>query len=1097
MALTLLSAPIGAGKTEAVQERIIALKQADPFASVWVIRATARQEAAFRERLLLKGGMRAAFNVEFFNFYSLYRRILALAGTPGRSLGEAARAGLIRALLRSMTLEHYTRIRDLPGFARIIGTFLYELKQQRILPENFARAATDARLRDLAAIYSAYQSLLQNRRLIDREGEGWLAVEAVEANSGLLKGIDLLAVDGFDQFNPLQADLLTSMSKQVGAAILTLTDVPDRAATIGRRFARARTLLKEAAGGSIHSEAPVLRPNGVGRSPAIDALTAGFGLPGAAPLPASDDIVFLEAPDPDREAAAVLRSVKRRLLAGAPPDSILIAVRDWGRYGDALLTYARRIGLPCAFQSGEPLAANPAIDALLHVLDLHRLDFRWRDLLDALRSPYFRHDGLDAAAVDALEALCQRALIIDGRDRWLEALRQIAAGPETAPSEAGDDEDRIAPDPRQLTPERAARIGAALARWFERVTPPVSGTTADYVAWIETLIHPDRGELDDADESDASADSSADHFDMPARIRMDDHPAEMRAALADRISRDLSALDALMGVLRGLRATESLLASLSFGGDAALDWDAFYAALVSAVEATTVERAPDRAGRVLITTVSEARGLPHAHVYILGLSEGIFPAPAPADPLLLDSERAGLKKSGIDLPAAADRADDDGLFFELLSLAERTLTLSRPTLKGGEAHLPGPLWKEARRLCPAIPVIVQRIGAPPAPAEVCLPSEAALAAVYSLRRDDRGPETLRVAAWMAAQPDGLWSRIAAAGRVEARRMDRAAPADRYSGVIESAALRDHLAQRFGPDYRWSASALNLFGDCAFRFFAARALRLDEFQAPDAAMDARQRGSILHAILEQTYRRIHEAGLPIAPEQTDAALEQARAAAEAVLASAPAAYHFVAGPTWTHEAAALRAQIERFIAADFSAEGPAGTFAGTRRVQGVELRFGGAGEPGVTVDLPDGTTARFGGSIDRIDRHERDGVAAYRVIDYKSGTTPITHGDLGAGRNFQMAIYLRAAAAALDLPAGDDRLSGVFVSLANRKRLGEIDPTNVKHAQALSDGADHLARYIGMARTARFTAEPVKPDEGRCDRHCPFHHLCRIGVTGKG
>ncbi|MCS7070555.1 MAG: hypothetical protein NZM00_03560, partial [Anaerolinea sp.] len=181
MALTLLAAPVGAGKTETVIERIRALKAVDPLARVWVIRATARQEAAFRERLLLKGGPRAAFNVEFFNFYTLYRRILALAGMPGRSLDEVARAGLIRALLRKLDLKHYDRIRELPGFVRSIGAFLYELKQGRIQTEAFARAADDDRLRDLAAIYGAYQALLQAQDLIDREGEGWLALEALEA----------------------------------------------------------------------------------------------------------------------------------------------------------------------------------------------------------------------------------------------------------------------------------------------------------------------------------------------------------------------------------------------------------------------------------------------------------------------------------------------------------------------------------------------------------------------------------------------------------------------------------------------------------------------------------------------------------------------------------------------------------------------------------------------------------------------------------------------------------------------------------------------------------------------------------------------------
>lgn len=1093
MALTLLAAPMGAGKTETVIERICAFKASNPLARVWVIRATARQEAAFRERLLLKGGTRAVFNVEFFDFYTLYRRILLMSGTPGRPLNEMARAGLIRALLRTLELKHYDRIRELPGFVRIVGAFLYELKQRRIASEVLARAADDDRLRDLAVIYSAYQNLLQMHNLIDREGEGWLALEALDARPDRLREVALLAIDGFDQFNPVQAALVIALGRQVDTALVTLTDVPDRAATIGRRFERARMQLERAAGGPLPRIAPAPRSGDAERDPALTLFTARFGLLAVDPLPASPAIAFIEAPDPDREAAALLRSVKRRLLDGAAPDSILIAVRDWPRYGDALRRHARRIGIPCAFQSGEPLAASPVIDALLHLLDLHRRDFHWRDLLDVLRSPYFRHDDLDAAAVAALEALAQRALIIDGRARWLEALHQIAAQPAAEAGADEEDDDRLAPDPRALTAERAAAIGTALARWFDRITPPPVGTTAEYIAWIEALIHPDPGELDDAD---VPAADDADHLDLPARIRMDGQPEAIRAPLDDSISRDLAALAAFMGALRGLHSADSLLRALGSGGGP-LTWEQFYRALVSTVEAVTVERAPERAGRVLITTVTEARGLPHDHVYIPGLSEGIFPAPAPTDPLLLDSERARLRAGGVDLALAAERADDDGLFFELLTLARRSLTLTRPTLQRGEAHLPSPLWDEARRLCPDTPVIRQRPGEPPIPADVCTMSEAALSVVHHLRRGAHDPEMPRVAAWVKAQPNGLWERIRAAGQIEARRMDRRAPPDRHSGWIEAAALRAHLAERFGPAYPWSASALNLFGDCPYRFFAARVLQLEEFQAPDAALDARQRGSILHAALEAAYRQIRADGLTIAPENVEAALNQARRAADDVLAAAPQTYHFVAGPTWPHEAAALRAQVEQFVRADFNTDSPVGAFAGSRRVHGVELRFGGPGAPRAIVQLPDGTNAHFSGSIDRIDIYEQDGMVAYRIIDYKSGTTSISSADLAAGRHFQMAIYLRAAAALLGLAQDDERLSGVFVSLANRKKLGEIDPTNPKHRSALRQGHGHLVEYIGMARTGRFAVAPAKPEDGRCDRHCPYVHLCRIGVTGKG
>ena len=46
---------------------------------------------------------------------------------------------------------------------------------------------------------------------------------------------------------------------------------------------------------------------------------------------------------------------------------------------------------------GDALANNPAVIALLNLLELARYGFRRRDVLDVLRSPYFAVPGIDEA----------------------------------------------------------------------------------------------------------------------------------------------------------------------------------------------------------------------------------------------------------------------------------------------------------------------------------------------------------------------------------------------------------------------------------------------------------------------------------------------------------------------------------------------------------------------------------------------------------------------------------------------------------------------------------------------------------------------------
>ena len=59
----------------------------------------------------------------------------------------------------------------------------------------------------------------------------------------------------------------------------------------------------------------------------------------------------------------------------------------------------------------------------------------------------------------------------------------------------------------------------------------------------------------------------------------------------------------------------------------------------------------------------------------------------------------------------------------------------------------------------------------------------------------------------------------------------------------------------------------------------------------------------------------------------------------------------------------------------------------------------------SLPLPDGGTLQIKGSIDRVDRMERDGKGYLRVVDYKSGGKEFLLSDVLNGLNMQMLIYL--------------------------------------------------------------------------------------------
>ncbi|PJF24208.1 MAG: hypothetical protein CUN53_18985, partial [Phototrophicales bacterium] len=194
------------------------LKRKSPLAKVWTLLATERQMVDFRRRLYDQSLSSTLFNLEFFNFYTLYRRILAMAGSRHHRVDEVVRDGLLRHILETLSaagaLPILSPIAGAPGLIRAVGELIYELKQNLVSPDvmHAAAARMPPKLRELAAVYRAYQEQLITADIVDREGEGWLALDVLHDPdwAGLVSDVDLLVVDGYDQFNVVQARLLAA-----------------------------------------------------------------------------------------------------------------------------------------------------------------------------------------------------------------------------------------------------------------------------------------------------------------------------------------------------------------------------------------------------------------------------------------------------------------------------------------------------------------------------------------------------------------------------------------------------------------------------------------------------------------------------------------------------------------------------------------------------------------------------------------------------------------------------------------------------------------------------------------------------------------------
>ena len=396
-------APAGHGKTTYVLERIHQVRATDPLAPISVVLPNQAQVSAFRQRLGVGGG---ALGVSVGTFYALYPEILAWARKPEPRLPEPAQYRLIRSIVMGLAeegrLRYYAPLRDKPGFVVALRALLEELKRAGIRREKFRQAIQslpdrEPRLLELAEIYDTYQDWLLDHKWADTEGQGWLAALALERQPDLGRHLRLLIVDGFDEFNPTQLDVLKLLAGRAAETLITLTGTkqdPPRPAL--RRFTRELQAISLA----LSLEPEPLPDQSPAATPApLAHLEANLFEPQSLPFPlpsegdetsqempfasgdahsagrkrseAPEALAFLEAQNRAEEARAALRWLKARLVRdNMAPTEVALLARDLTPYRPFIEEIAAEFGLCLHLREGLNLATNPVIAAVLLLLSL-------------------------------------------------------------------------------------------------------------------------------------------------------------------------------------------------------------------------------------------------------------------------------------------------------------------------------------------------------------------------------------------------------------------------------------------------------------------------------------------------------------------------------------------------------------------------------------------------------------------------------------------------------------------------------------------------------------------------------------------------------
>jgi ATP-dependent helicase/DNAse subunit B len=1007
-------------------------------------------------------------------------------------LSDPVQYRLLRLLIADASLSHYKPLQAAPGFVRVVLELIRELKAGSVFPDKLLDAIDGMggtpRLRELGELYLAYQDHLHDAEWADAAGTGWLAQEALHAQPDLAAGWPCVMVDGFDDLTSVQLAVLRELGGCVGELAIALTGEMGRHSRPAvrrhahRRFLHTRERIEERLGIEAQAlpeavesvtraptlvhlgEAGVKRQTSHVRSPALahlekslfergeaDQVDAGAGGGG-------DAVSLIAATDREGEVRAALRWLKERLIVdGVPLRGAALLARSMEAYRPYVRQVATEYGLPVVFVSGMPLRGNPAVAALLDLLQLAVFGaeaFPWRQTVEAWRSPYLswmisEQEGIDAGALDRV---ARWGSVIGGLEQWREALDRLVDALSVAGARA-DREEELARSAEILPDAEAAQaLRAQFERFVERVTPPPGDRSCRvFVAWIEALI----GDEEPDDETAAGQ-------------------GVLQAALAGPIAggapaRDRAALIALKDVLRGLVWAEEAL------GCQAASFETFLDDLTGAVN-TSSYRLPLPADReaLLVADVRQARGVVYDVVAVLGLAEGEFPTALTEDPFFRDADRRRLRDEyglEVDLSTAST---EGAYFYEAVTRPRRALLLTRPRIAdNGAPWQASPYWHEVQRRVEVEPVQLSSAHETPLAQAASWPELLRTAGAHTAGAHAAVTHGDAVWAWASALDADRCAALASSARVLAHRTSELPTP--YDGGLERWGTT--FAGRFGPHHTWSASRLESYRACPYSFYVGSVLRLEPRTAPAEGLDARQLGNLYHHIMEGVYQ------YPAVTDPTDLdqLLDALPRVATPLLDAAPRQEGFRATAWW----AQTRREIVENVRDSLRA---LNQLRGEYEPSEYEQAFGLLGQPALVIEDPEnGDTLRVRGFIDRVDCAPDGRV---RIIDYKTGGPwGFTAHAFEEGKKLQLALYARAAQA-LGLGEVADgfywHVRHAAWHLQNARSSQWFTLAKVGAEEAIQTAVEYSWAAVRAVRAGQFAPKP--PEDG-CPDYCPAVGFC--------
>ena len=529
--------------------------------------------------------------------------------------------------------------------------------------------------------------------------------------------------------------------------------------------------------------------------------------------------------------------------------------------------------------------------------------------------------------------------------------------------------------------------------------------------------------------------------------------------------------------------------------------------------------APDRNGlRVLEAT--DVRGLRMRAVFIAGLTEGGFPLTASRDWIYPHEERDRLKQYGLTLEDISPNTllKEEHYFYQVACRATERLYLTRPLLLGDDSETVASYYiDELRRAVAPLKVeteTVRRDYDGKNIADVSTTTEMNISLVRQQERHlHRGqkasllPQPRLTRLLTLARNDGFLSE-AALRRIEIERERAGAHFGPYDGVITDQNLLHLVKLKFGSDFVHSASGLSVYGNCPYRFFAQRVLRLEPRGEAALDLQAIDAGKLLHDILRRFFERHRRE--PLHRSDRKKLQKELANIADDVFDEHERVVPPLNRQIWKIDREIRKILLDQVLLYELEVQ----EAAEGREVLPAyfEVAFGGmksaAKDPDSKEEPLELTrkmfvgeeTIKISGQIDRVDVAGDDTLIAY---DYKLSTGS-SRSDIVSGRSLQLPIYLEALEK-LILPDHPIAGGGYYVirGAQDRRNKGlyrasQLDYLRLRAKNSVFTDEDwqrirgevvkRIWEFLDGMRAGRFDVDPS--ERLKTCRFCDYSAVCR-------